>query len=85
MEEIAGLRKLPDPPGEPDKRRRMVEKLLEKHVLLRHRDIENIHEIDAYLANDGGGLGSQPHPARGDGAETNPRTGYLKADLDRHF
>jgi NADH-quinone oxidoreductase subunit F len=31
----------------------MTNKLLEKHVLLRHRDVENIHQIDVYMANDG--------------------------------
>jgi len=31
----------------------MTKKLLEKHVLFRHRDIENIHQIDVYLANGG--------------------------------
>lgn len=31
----------------------MANKLLEKHVLLRHRDVANIHQIDVYLANDG--------------------------------
>lgn len=31
----------------------MANKLLEKHVLLRHRDVENIHEIDVYMAHDG--------------------------------
>lgn len=28
-------------------------KLLDKYILLRHRDIENIRDIDIYLANDG--------------------------------
>ena len=31
----------------------MGNKLLEKHVLLRQRDVENIHEIEVYLANGG--------------------------------
>ncbi|MEM7029272.1 MAG: NADH-quinone oxidoreductase subunit NuoF [Chloroflexota bacterium] len=31
----------------------MGHKYLEKHVLLRHRDIENIESIDVYLANEG--------------------------------
>ncbi len=31
----------------------MAEKLLDKHVLLRHRDVENIHQIDVYTANGG--------------------------------
>lgn len=31
----------------------MGHKYLEKHVLLRHRDVENIGDIDVYLANDG--------------------------------
>ena len=31
----------------------MENKLLEKHVLLRHRDVENIHEIDVYMAHEG--------------------------------
>ncbi len=31
----------------------MTNQLLEKHVLLQHLDIENIHEIDVYLANGG--------------------------------
>jgi NADH-quinone oxidoreductase subunit F len=31
----------------------MENKLLEKHVLFRHRDIENIHNIDVYTANGG--------------------------------
>lgn len=31
----------------------MSNKLLEKHVLLRHRDVENIRDIDVYMANDG--------------------------------
>ena len=31
----------------------MAAKMLETHVLLRHRDVENIHKIDVYLANDG--------------------------------
>jgi NADH-quinone oxidoreductase subunit F len=31
----------------------MGNKLLEKHVLLRHRDVENIHQIEVYLANGG--------------------------------
>ncbi len=31
----------------------MGNKLLEKHVLLRHRDVENIRDIDVYMANDG--------------------------------
>src|ERR1051325_9115036 len=30
-----------------------MNKLLEKHVLLRHRDVEDIHKIDVYMANDG--------------------------------
>ena len=31
----------------------MAHKYLEKHVLLRHRDVENIADIDIYQANDG--------------------------------
>ncbi len=31
----------------------MANKFLEKHVLFRHRDVENIRDIDVYLANDG--------------------------------
>ncbi|RME71538.1 MAG: NADH-quinone oxidoreductase subunit F, partial [Chloroflexi bacterium] len=31
----------------------MTNKLLEEHVLLRHRDIENIRDIDVYLAHGG--------------------------------
>jgi NADH-quinone oxidoreductase subunit F len=31
----------------------MGNKLLKKHVLLRQRDVENIHEIEVYLANGG--------------------------------
>lgn len=31
----------------------MESKLLDKHVLLRHRDVENIRDIEVYLANDG--------------------------------
>ncbi|MFN8453577.1 MAG: NADH-quinone oxidoreductase subunit NuoF [Anaerolineae bacterium] len=31
----------------------MGNSLLEKHVLLRHRDVENIRDIEVYLANDG--------------------------------
>ena len=31
----------------------MGNELLEKYVLLRHRDVENIHEIDVYTANEG--------------------------------
>jgi NADH-quinone oxidoreductase subunit F len=31
----------------------MAEKTLDKHVLLRHRDVANIHQIDIYMANDG--------------------------------
>ncbi len=31
----------------------MAEQLLEKHVLFRHRDVENIHKIDIYEANEG--------------------------------
>ena len=31
----------------------MVNKLLEEHVLFRHRDVENIHQIEVYLANGG--------------------------------
>jgi NADH-quinone oxidoreductase subunit F len=31
----------------------MGNELLEKYVLLKHRDIENIHKIDVYVANDG--------------------------------
>jgi NADH-quinone oxidoreductase subunit F len=30
-----------------------MNQLLEKHVLLRHRDVEDIHKIDVYMANDG--------------------------------
>lgn len=33
----------------------MSDKLLKEHVLLRHRDVENIHEIDVYMANEGYG------------------------------
>ncbi len=31
----------------------MANKLLDKHVLFRHRDVENIHQIDVYLENGG--------------------------------
>ena len=31
----------------------MGNELLDKYVLLRHRDIENIHDIEVYMANDG--------------------------------
>ncbi len=31
----------------------MGNELLEKYVLFRHRDVENIHQIDVYRANDG--------------------------------
>ncbi len=31
----------------------MAEKLLEKHILFRHRDVEDIHKIDVYMANEG--------------------------------
>ena len=31
----------------------MTNGLMGKHVLLRHRDIENIGSVDVYLANDG--------------------------------
>ena len=31
----------------------MGNELLDKYVLLRHRDVENIHDIEVYLANDG--------------------------------
>lgn len=31
----------------------MADKPLEKHVLLRHRDVPDIHKIDVYMANDG--------------------------------
>lgn len=31
----------------------MNNKLLDKHVLLRHRDIPNLHQMEVYLANDG--------------------------------
>jgi NADH-quinone oxidoreductase subunit F len=31
----------------------MTNTLLENHVLFRHRDVENIHQIDVYLANGG--------------------------------
>jgi NADH-quinone oxidoreductase subunit F len=34
-------------------RKQMSDKLLKEHVLLRHRDVENIHEIDVYMANEG--------------------------------
>jgi hypothetical protein len=30
----------------------MTDKLLEKHVLLRQRDVADIHQIDVYMAND---------------------------------